>query len=321
MAKAPLDPKSLAARVRAGERRATARALSHIENASPGSEALLEALHPDSGGAHVIGITGPPGAGKSTLVTALVAELRAGGGRVAVLAVDPTSPFSGGAILGDRVRMDAIAADPEVFIRSMATRGSLGGLARTSAEAVIVLAAAGYAHVVVETVGVGQSEVEIASTADCAVVVVSPESGDGIQAMKAGLMEIADVYCVNKADRDGADRIVRELSLASEMSAPRAGWSAPVLRTVARSGEGVKELSAAIAQHRAHLEASGALEALRVERARRRLFSMATERLSAALARGHEGMLDALARDLVARRLAPHAAVARLLEAFAEGGA
>ena len=236
-----IDVDDLTARVRAGDRRALARALSVVEREGPAAAALLAALYSYSGRARLVGITGPPGAGKSTLVDALTREWRQRGRRVAVLAVDPTSPFSGGALLGDRIRMSAHAADPEVFIRSMATRGALGGLSRTAGDAASVFDAAGFDTVLLETVGVGQDEVDIVRTADVAVVLTVPGLGDDVQALKAGLMEIADVHVVNKADRDGADRAAAAIEGALMLDpAPAAGaWVPPVLQTQATAGIGV----------------------------------------------------------------------------------
>lgn len=281
--------------VAAGRKVALARAISVVENRRPGFRELLHEVHPHAGAAHRIGITGPPGAGKSTLVSGLVRHYRECGERVAVIAVDPTSPFTGGALLGDRIRMAEIALDPGVFIRSMATRGSLGGLALATEEVCDVVAAAGFDRILIETVGVGQTELDVASTADSTLVVLVPESGDSIQAMKAGLMEVADLFVVNKADRPGADRLAREISVALHLRAGRlmrnvpahhgvdlsglaagprvtpaaedpagsADWEAPVLQTVAETGRGVTELAAALDSHTDWLVRSG-------ERSRRR---------------------------------------------------
>ena len=234
---------SLAERVIARDPRAIARAISLIEDELPAGATLVGQLHPHTGRAFLLGVTGPPGAGKSTLVDRLTAEYRKQGKHVGVLCVDPTSPYTGGAVLGDRVRMQGHAEDPGVFIRSMATRGHLGGLARTTGEAAIVLDAAGYDVVIVETVGVGQDEVDIVRTADVSVVTVVPGAGDEVQALKAGIMEIADVFVVNKADREGADRTAASIeSMLSLEQWPAEAWRPPVLRTVATTGAGVAEL-------------------------------------------------------------------------------
>jgi len=236
-------PATLSERLLSGDPRAIARAISLIENESPDGATLIGRIFPNTGNAYLIGITGPPGAGKSTLVDKITAELRKRGKTVGILAVDPTSPFSGGAILGDRVRMQAHAEDEGVFIRSMATRGHLGGLARTTAEAAIVLDAAGYDVVIIETVGVGQDEVDIVRTADVSVVTLVPGTGDEVQALKAGIMEIADIFVVNKADREGADRTAASIEMMLSLDdAMSEGWRPPVMRTEATTGRGVAEL-------------------------------------------------------------------------------
>src|SRR4051794_34726804 len=247
-----------------------------VEDGSPQLREVMAALVPHAGHAQVVGITGSPGVGKSTTTNALVKELRSGGRRVGVLAVDPSSPFSGGALLGDRVRMQDHATDPGVFIRSMASRGHLGGLAWTTPQAMRVLDAAGFDVVVVETVGVGQSEVEVAGLADTTVVLMAPGLGDGIQAAKAGILEIGDLYVVNKADRDGAEQVRRELRNAIAMGErPDGSWKPPIVLTVAQSGQGLDELATELAHHYAWLTETGGLAARRVRRAREEIEAIA----------------------------------------------
>ena len=275
------DPKTageridrLIERMLGGDRPALARLITQVENRTAALPAIMRAVYPRAHGAYVVGVTGPPGAGKSTVVDRLTALLRAEGTTVGVVAVDPSSPFTGGAVLGDRIRMQAHALDPGVFIRSMATRGSVGGLARATGDTIKLLAAAGYAWVLVETVGVGQTELDIMDLADTTVVVLVPESGDAIQAMKAGLMEAADVFLVNKADRSGAPALMAELKFAAHLHLTSAAspkdidWEIPVLSAEAQHGVGVAELLAEVRRHRATLEAAGALAVRR--RARRR---------------------------------------------------
>jgi GTPase len=248
---------TLAERVLAGDPRATARAISLIEDERPAGAALLRDVFGRTGRAYLTGVTGAPGSGKSTLVDRLIAELRRRDLTVGVIAVDPTSPFSGGAILGDRVRMQAHVADPGVFIRSMATRGNLGGLARATAEAALVLDAAGRDIVLIETVGVGQDEVDIVRTADVSIVVLVPGTGDEVQALKAGIMEIADIFVVNKADREGADRTVASIEAMLSLESFAGGrWRPPILKTEATAGKGVAELVEAIERFRAHSRAT-----------------------------------------------------------------
>jgi LAO/AO transport system kinase len=261
-----------------GDRRAAARLMTIVEQGGEDADRVLHEVYPHRRGAHRVGITGPPGAGKSTLVEKLTGSYRESGHQVGVVAVDPSSPFSGGALLGDRVRMSRVCTDPGVFIRSMATRGSLGGLARTTKEVVDLLDAFGKRVVLVETVGVGQSELDVASTAETTVVVLVPESGDGIQAMKAGLMEIADVLVVNKADREGADQTVRALEAALSLREADS-WTPPVLKTVATTGGGIAELVDALAEHRAHLVREGLLEVRRKERVAREIEDILRDRI------------------------------------------
>lgn len=259
-------PAELLEAARSGDRAALGRLLSLVERGGPAAREVGRLAFPSGQAEHVIGITGAPGSGKSTLTDRLIGEVRAAGTEVGVLAVDPSSPYSGGAILGDRIRMQGHALDEGVFVRSMATRGHLGGLTLSAPEAVRVLAAAGKATILVETVGVGQVEVEIAGAADTTVVVVNPGWGDAVQAAKAGLLEVADVFAVNKADRPGADEARRDLEVMLDMSMTMGEWRPPVIMTSASGGEGVDQLWSAIGDHRAHLVASGELERRRSRR-------------------------------------------------------
>jgi len=269
----------LLAGFRSGDRRACARLMSIVESEPEESIEVLDALYPLMGRAYRVGITGPPGAGKSTLVEKLARELRAQGRTVGIVAVDPSSPFTGGAVLGDRIRMASLFTDPGVFIRSMATRGGLGGLAVRTKEVCDVLDAFGRDFILIETVGVGQVELDVAKAASTTVVVLVPESGDSIQAMKAGLMEIGQVFCVNKSDRDGADRLTMEIETMVEMKARTNGWVPPVVKTVATAGTGVAELLQSVERHRQHLEGSQAIEVRRREAVRVELTALVEDRL------------------------------------------
>ncbi len=305
-----MDMPTLVEGVLAREPRAVARAISLVEDGAPDLADLSARLYPNTGSAVTIGLTGAPGVGKSTLATALVRIARREGRRVAVLAVDPTSPYTGGALLGDRVRMQEHATDPDVFIRSMATRGHLGGMALAAPEAVRILDAAGYDLVIVETVGVGQAEIEVAAATDSALVVLAPGLGDAVQMAKAGILEVADVFVVNKADRDGAAEVQRELHQMLHLGAT-SDWEPPILATTATDGEGVAELWLAIARHRTHLEASGALERKRASRAVREVETLAAAvfRASTARALAPDGDLAARLRD---RTIDPYAAADEL---------
>jgi LAO/AO transport system kinase len=314
------DVPELVGRARDGDARAVARLISLVEDESPLLREVMAALAPHAGHAQIVGITGSPGVGKSTSTSALVGELRKAGKRVGVLAVDPSSPFSGGALLGDRVRMQDHALDREVYIRSMASRGHLGGLSWATPQALRVLDAAGCDVVLVETVGVGQSEVEIASMADTTLVLLAPGMGDAIQAAKAGILEIGDVYVINKADRDGADQVRRELrSMLALAERPEGAWRPEIVKTVATTGEGVDDVVAALDKHLAHLRASGELEARRVRRAREEIEAIAVTSLRERWGDVHaRSELDDLAEQVVAGRSDPYAAADELLATYAD---
>ena len=312
-----LDVPELVGRAREGDPRAVARLISLVEDASPALREVAAALAPHAGRARVVGLTGSPGVGKSTSTSVLVKALRARGHRVGVLAVDPSSPFSGGALLGDRVRMQDHATDGGVFIRSMASRGHLGGLAWATPQAIRVLDAAGCDVVLVETVGVGQAEVEVASSADTTLVLLAPGMGDGIQAAKAGILEVADVFVVNKADRDGADQTVRDLrymqSLGGRHSAAGA-WRPPIVKTVASRGEGIDEVLAALDKHAGWLEHTGEGERRRLARAAAEVEAIALSALRDRIGDVHgSAALDALAAAVAAGETDPYAAADELV--------
>jgi LAO/AO transport system kinase len=332
-----MDPvkSALAEKVLAGDVRAAARLMRDLDDRLPEGEVALRALFRRTGRAYVVGLTGAPGVGKSSITDRLIARLRAAGKTVGVVAIDPTSPFTGGAILGDRIRMQDHAVDPGVFIRSLGTRGHLGGLSRSTSDVVQVMDAMGKDVILVETVGVGQDEIEVASLAHTVVVVAVPGLGDDVQAIKAGVLEIADVFVVNKADREGADRTVRDLQIMLELrravsarppadhdaqhrfhgegGAPPPGsgdWEPPIVRTVALKDDGIDDLEAAIDRHRAHLEASGQRRAREAARARASFVTLLRERLLAgALDRleAEMGQLDAVAERIAAREADPYA--------------
>ncbi|MBV7244213.1 methylmalonyl Co-A mutase-associated GTPase MeaB [Streptomyces sp. MW-W600-10] len=311
-----VDVPTLVEQARAGRPRAVARLISLVEGASPQLREVMAALAPLAGHAYVVGLTGSPGVGKSTSTSALVTAYRRAGKRVGVLAVDPSSPFSGGALLGDRIRMADHVSDPGVYIRSMATRGHLGGLAWSAPQAIRVLDAAGCDVVLVETVGVGQSEVEIASQADTSVVLLAPGMGDGIQAAKAGILEIGDVYVVNKADRDGADATARELNHMLGLGESRGpgDWRPPIVKTVAARGQGTDEVVEALEKHRAWMEERGVLAERRTARAAHEVETIAVTALREKIAdlRG-DRRLHALAERIVAGTLDPYAAADELV--------
>ncbi|QIQ02653.1 methylmalonyl Co-A mutase-associated GTPase MeaB [Streptomyces liangshanensis] len=315
------DVPGLVAQAREGRPRAVARLISLVEGASPQLREVMAALAPLAGGAYVIGLTGSPGVGKSTSTSALVSAYRRAGKRVAVLAVDPSSPFSGGALLGDRVRMSEHASDPGVYIRSMATRGHLGGLAWSAPQAIRVLDAAGCDVILVETVGVGQSEVEIASQADTCVVLLAPGMGDGIQAAKAGILEIGDVYVVNKADRDGADATARELNHMLGLGEARGAgdWRPPIVKTVAARGQGMDEVVEALEKHRAWMEEHDVLTTRRAARAAREVETIAVTALRERIADLHgDRRLETLAGRVVAGELDPYTAADELIAGLTE---
>jgi len=305
---------SLADRVLAADPRAIARAISLIEDEDPASSELVRAIFSRTGRAYLVGVTGPPGAGKSTLVDRLIAEMRKGGGKIGVIAVDPTSPFSGGAVLGDRLRMQTHAQDDGVFIRSMATRGHLGGLARSTGDAALVLDAAGYDIIVIETVGVGQDEVDIIRTADLSIVTLVPGTGDEVQALKAGIMEIADIFVVNKADRDGADRLASAVDANLSLHAYAGDeWRPPVMLSVATSGKGVPEIVEMVERFRTH--SAGKQDARRKTRSEFRLRELIAQRFMDHLERQvlAPNELARVVERIAAREVDPYTAAASLL--------
>ncbi|WP_327680769.1 methylmalonyl Co-A mutase-associated GTPase MeaB [Kitasatospora sp. NBC_00458] len=311
-----IDVPTLVEQARQGRPRAVARLISLVENAAPELREVMAALAPHTGRAYTVGLTGSPGVGKSTSTSALVSAYRRLGKRVGVLAVDPSSPFSGGALLGDRVRMQDHATDPEVFIRSMATRGHLGGLSWSAPQALRVLDGAGCDVILVETVGVGQSEVEIAAQADTTVVLLAPGMGDGIQAAKAGILEIGDLFVVNKADRDGADATARELNHMLGLGEARepGAWRPPIVKTVAARGEGVDEVVEALEKHRAWLDEHGELAVRRRRRAAEEIQAIALAALRARIGDLHgDRHLASLAERVVAGELDPYGAADRLV--------
>ena len=305
-----------AAKILDGDVRAVSRAITAIENHATESEALLRQLFPHTGQAYLTGVTGAPGTGKSTLVDRLAAHYRKHQERVGIVAVDPTSPYSGGAILGDRIRMQGHAGDSGIFIRSMATRGFLGGLARSTAEVALLLDAAGKHQILIETVGVGQDEIDIVRLVDCVLVVLVPGLGDDIQNMKAGLMEIGDVFVLNKCDREGAGRLEEQLHAMLSLVMPRDGWHPTVVRTVATENRGIDELATAIERFRKHFESSGQRSARHVEHWKNRLVEMLESRLIEKVLGGKNGeaKLQELAATVAARKKDPFSAVSELLK-------
>jgi LAO/AO transport system kinase len=310
-----LPAEKWAEEVRAGDVRAMSRAITAIENHQPEAEELLRLLFPYTGRAYITGITGAPGTGKSTLADRLAAHYRKQQEQVGVIAVDPTSPYSGGAILGDRIRMQGHAGDSGMFIRSMATRGFLGGLARATAEVALLLDAAGKRQVLIETVGVGQDEIDIVRLADCVLVLMVPGLGDDIQGMKAGLMEIGDIFVLNKADRQGADRLEQELLAMLSMVMPRDGWNPPVVRTIATENKGIDTLAGMIAKFQKHFEASGERQRKHIEHWKKRLLELLESRLLEKVLGGADGQrrLEELASEVAQRKKDPFSAVKEIL--------
>lgn len=303
-------------RVVAGEKLAVSRSISWIENESPDAELLIKELYSHTGRAQIIGITGPPGAGKSTMTDKLIKAYRGKGKRVGVVAIDPTSPYSGGAILGDRIRMMDVSMEEGVFIRSMATRGSLGGLSAKTADAVKVLDAAGYEVIIIETVGVGQSEVDIVKNADTTLVVVVPGLGDDIQAIKAGILEIGDIFVINKADREGADRLHVEIEMMLDLNSEKSDWRPPIAQTIASKDQGISDVVQMIEDHTAYLKESGKLKIRREERVESEFLAMLTDGLQrkvlGPLKQTHK--LDDLVKDLASRKSDPYSEVKKVLE-------
>lgn len=303
-------------RVIAGEKLAVSRSISWIENESPDAELLIKELYSHTGRAQIIGITGPPGAGKSTMTDKLIKAYRGRGKRVGVVAIDPTSPYSGGAILGDRIRMMDVSMEEGVFIRSMATRGSLGGLSAKTADAVKVLDAAGYEVIIIETVGVGQSEVDIVKNADTTLVVVVPGLGDDIQAIKAGILEIGDIFVINKADREGADRLHVEIEMMLDLNSEKSDWRPPIAQTIASKDQGISDVVQMIEDHTAYLKESGQLKIRREERVESEFLAMLTDELQrkvlVPLKQNHK--LENLVKDLASRKSDPYSEVKKVLE-------
>ena len=307
---------SLSKKILAGDKRSIGRAISSVEDASAGAAELLKEIFPHTGGALIIGITGAPGAGKSTLVDRLAAYYRTRDERVGIIAVDPSSPFTGGALLGDRIRMQNMATDPGIFIRSMASRGHLGGLARATTDAVAILDAAGYNKVIIETVGVGQDEVDIVKTADVTVVVLVPGMGDGVQAMKAGIMEIGDVFAINKADRDGVLRTERELEMLLSISERPDGWTPPIVKTVATEGSGTEALAGAIGDYQGFIASHPEqADGKRARIAEHRIIELLRERLlQRALAKSvSRAELREMASSVAERRRDPYSVVDEII--------
>jgi len=300
--------------LRSGDARALARAISTVENRSAGWPELLKALFPHTGRARVLGLTGPPGAGKSTLVDHLARYYRKHDQTVGIIAVDPTSPYTGGAILGDRIRMQEHFSDPGIYIRSMATRGSLGGLARTTADVTAVLDASGRDLILIETVGVGQDEVDIVRLADITVVILVPGMGDDVQTIKAGIMEIADIFVINKSDRDGAENVEREIRAMQSLATRKDGWTPPIVKTVATDGKGVSELAGAIAEYENYLKKENLVLARNIQNWRERLVEMLRDAmLERARAQLGDGQAEQYAAEVAQHKRDPYTLVEEIV--------
>jgi GTPase len=306
----------LVRRIRAGELRALSRAISTVEDRTPESTELLKALFPYSGKAVLLGLTGSPGAGKSTLVDQMAREYRKQGKTIGIVAVDPTSPFSGGAILGDRIRMQSHYADAGIYIRSMATRGSLGGLASTTADVATVLDASGRDLVMIETVGVGQDEVDIVRLADVTIVVLVPGMGDDVQTIKAGIMEIADIFVINKADREGAERVEREIRAMQSLATRNDNWTPPIVKTVASEGTGIGDLLAAIERYREYLQQSDRAQARRIENWRGRIAEMLRDALFQRVLSHYlsDGLATRYAAEVAEHKRDPYSLVEKIVD-------
>jgi LAO/AO transport system kinase len=312
-----LNPETQAwiAQLRAGDPRALARAISTVENRTPGSSELLKALFPHSGHARILGLTGSPGAGKSTLVDQLAKHYRKENRTVGIIAVDPTSPYTGGAILGDRIRMQDHYSDPGIYIRSMATRGSLGGLARTTADVSTVLDASGRDLVMIETVGVGQDEVDIVRLADITVVMLVPGMGDDVQTIKAGIMEIADIFVINKSDREGAERVEREIRTMQSLAVRSDHWTPPIVKTVATEGVGIKPLAAAISEYEAYLQKENLVLKRNIQNWQERIVEMLRDAmLERARAQVSDGHLQRYAAEVAEHKRDPYTLVEEIVE-------
>ena len=310
----------LAEQLRSGDARALARAISTVENRSPGWSDLLKALFPHTGHARILGLTGPPGAGKSTLVDQLARHYRKQNQTVGIIAVDPTSPYTGGAILGDRIRMQEHFSDPGIYIRSMATRGSLGGLARTTADVATVLDAAGRDLIMIETVGVGQDEVDIVRLADVTVVILVPGMGDDVQTIKAGIMEIADIFVINKSDRDGAERVEREIRALQSLAVRSDKWTPPIVKTVASQGVGVDDLAAAIRDYEAYLQKENLILQKKAQNWQDRLVEMLRDAfLEKARAQMSNGAVAGYAAEIAEHKRDPYELVEEIVGKLGKG--